>query len=53
MNANQQASLANIEAQAKHLLGVDVKVRLESEEIDQRFGVAIRSRFRSMLRQTV
>jgi hypothetical protein len=42
MNTNQQASLINIQNQVKELIGIDVEVFLETEKMDQHFGVPIR-----------
>jgi hypothetical protein len=44
MNTKQQASLINIQNQVKELIGVDVEVYLETEKMDQSFGVPIRFR---------
>ena len=41
MNANLILTLANIQAQVKNLLGVDVKVQVEDWDFDSTFGTAI------------
>lgn len=40
--SNKEQSLINIQAQIKSLLGVDVDLKFEDEEIDYTFGTAIR-----------